>query len=525
MKLLQELAAAQAAQRPEAAAVADGPTVLSYGGLEALANRLARLLQEAGVRPGDRVALLLPKSALTIAAILATLKADAVYVPIDTKSPVRRAARMLRACEPRVVLASRRTAPLLAALAYDRALGSARVGWMEQDAADAPVAPAFHAGHAASMPDGPPAWTNGPDALAYILFTSGSTGEPKGVPITHANVMHFVRWAIAYFGIQPGERLSGHAPLHFDLSTFDVYGSFAAGATLYPVPTGLSLLPHKLLDWVERNELTQWFSVPSLLAYVDRFDLLRPGDLPSLRRLLWCGEVFARAPLARWMQRLPHVTFTNLYGPTEATVASSYHTLRSIPREEEDVPIGRACDGEELLVLDESLQPVAPGTIGDLYIAGVGLSPGYWRDEAKTREAFLELPAGPRTGLRVYRTGDLARVDDDGLVHFVGRIDSLIKSRGYRIELGEIEEAVYTISGIRECAVVGLPTEGFEGTAIACAYSAAGGAEPLEGQLRAALAQSLPDYMLPTRWLRLEKLPTNPNGKIDRRRVRELLEA
>ena len=175
-------------------------------------------------------------------------------------------------------------------------------------------------------------------------------------------------------------------------------------------------------------------------------------------------------------------------------------------------------------MLDEELRPVPDGEVGDLYIAGVGLSPGYWRDEAKTREVFIEPASGPAAGRRLYRTGDLAWVDPQGLVHFVGRTDSLIKSRGYRIELGEIEQALYSVTGIRECAVLGIRTDGFEGTAIACAYSA-GGSDAPEGHLRAALAKALPDYMLPTRWLRLEKLPTNANGKIDRRRVKELLEA
>jgi acyl-coenzyme A synthetase/AMP-(fatty) acid ligase len=219
------------------------------------------------------------------------------------------------------------------------------------------------------------------------------------------------------------------------------------------------------------------------------------------------------------MRRLPHVRFTNLYGPTEATIASSYHTLDAIPADEtQPVPIGKACAGEELLVLDEHLAPTPPGEIGDLYIGGVGLSPGYWRDDAKTRAAFLPNPRSPG-GERIYRTGDLARVDDDGVVHFLGRTDSQIKSRGYRIELGEIESALNAVEGVRECAVVGVDSDGFEGTAICAAYVAGGGLEP--PQLKGALAASLPSYMLPARWMGLDALPKNQNGKIDRPELRK----
>jgi acyl-coenzyme A synthetase/AMP-(fatty) acid ligase len=271
--------------------------------------------------------------------------------------------------------------------------------------------------------------------------------------------------------------------------------------------------------FIRDHELTQWFSVPSVLTYVARFDAVAEGDFPSLERLLWCGEVLPTPVLCHWMRRLPHVRFTNLYGPTEATIASSYHTLDAIPADEtQPVPIGKACAGEELLVLDEHLAPTPPGEIGDLYIGGVGLSPGYWRDDAKTRAAFLPNPRSPG-GERIYRTGDLARVDDDGVVHFLGRTDSQIKSRGYRIELGEIESALNAVEGVRECAVVGVDSDGFEGTAICAAYVAGGGLEP--PQLKGALAASLPSYMLPARWMGLDALPKNQNGKIDRPELRK----
>jgi amino acid adenylation domain-containing protein len=354
----------------------------------------------------------------------------------------------------------------------------------------------------------------GPDDMAHILFTSGSTGTPKGVVITHAMVTAFVDWAVRHFGTTADDRISGHPPLHFDLSTFDIYATLSAGAELHLVPGELSMNPRKLAAMIRDSQLTQWFSVPSVLTYMAKFDAVEQHDFPHLERLLWCGEVLPTPVLVHWMKRLPHVTFTNLYGPTEATIASSYYTLPSCPTDEtQPIPIGRACEGEELLVLDSSLAPLPPGEIGDLYIGGVGLSPGYWRDEEKTAAAFVT----DGRGRRIYRTGDLAQVDDAGDFHFLGRADSQIKSRGYRIELGEVETALSAIPEVRECAVVGLDTGGFEGTAICCAY--AGDIEQVE--LRKRLTESLPSYMLPARWLVLDELPKNVNGKIDRRALRE----
>jgi acyl-coenzyme A synthetase/AMP-(fatty) acid ligase len=237
--------------------------------------------------------------------------------------------------------------------------------------------------------------------------------------------------------------------------------------------------------------------------------------------VLFCGEVLPTPTLIHWMEHLPHVQFTNLYGPTEATIASSYYTVPECPAlNTEPIPIGTACSGEELLVLDEELKPVPDGEIGDLYIGGVGLSPRYWRDEEKTRAAFVPDPRADDPGTRIYRTGDLANVGSDGLVYFHGRADSQIKSRGYRIELGEIETALNALEFLQESAVVGVETGSFEGTVICCAYAPVHesiDADRLTDELRPVL----PGYMIPTRWLSLGELPKNVNGKIDRRVLKE----
>ena len=524
--LLQQYLAEQAARDPNAVALVMGNDHITYGDLEADSNRLAHLLREGGCQPGDRVVLLLPKSPAAITAMLAVLKAGCAYVPIDTDSPAARVHHIIRASEPRLLLSGPAATKLLDGLAETGALTPAmRVGSVEEQHVEGQgYRSMFAAADWAHHDPSPPPVGTTPHDPAHILFTSGSTGVPKGVVITHANVTAFVDWANGYFKMGPDDRWSAHPPLHFDLSTYDIYGTLASGGQLHLMSSSLNLLPHKLADFIRRSELTRWFSVPSTLTFMTKFGVIAQDDFPTLTKLIWCGEVLPTAVLRELMRLLPHVEFTNLYGPTEATIASSFYTVPERPADDADhVPIGVACDGEELLILDEHRQPVAEGEIGDLYIGGVGLSPGYWRDEEKTRAVFVQDPRSADPDARIYRTGDLARWDATGQVQFLGRVDSQIKHRGYRIELGEIETAFNALDAVRECAVVGIETGGFEGTAICCAYATdVDGLQP--AALRLAVQDRLPVYMLPSRWRALDRLPKNANGKIDRKALKEWFE-
>jgi amino acid adenylation domain-containing protein len=523
-RLLQSWVTQQAETRPDATAIVMGSDKLTYRQLEISSNQLAHLLLQSGCKKGDRVCILMPKSPAAIVSMIAILKAGGMHVPIDTATPAARIRHILDSCENRLILAAGRVGSLLEELLTDDQLRvRTSVGWLDPQAPSVTnFTPEFSLADLNATSSRAIPQQSTPDDGSHILFTSGSTGVPKGVVITHSNVTTFVAWALKHYGIDHTDRFSGHTPFHFDLSTFDIFGAITAGAQLHLVPAETALLPPKLAEFIRDSGLTQWFSVPSVLNYLAKFNAVRQNDFPALRRVLWCGEVLPTPALIYWMERLPKARFSNLYGPTEATIASSFYDVTICPTDPKSaIPIGTSCDGEQLLVLDDKLQPVAPREIGNLYISGAGLSPGYWRDPDKTAAAFLRDPHNGDPEGRLYRTGDLAWQDENGLVYFVGRADTQIKVRGYRIELGEIETALNSMGKLQECAVVAIPTDNFGGWMICCAYVVRAGDDINLNALREHLKKLVPNYMLPARWMAFETLPKNSNGKIDRPRLKE----
>ncbi|WP_338597083.1 amino acid adenylation domain-containing protein [Saccharopolyspora sp. SCSIO 74807] len=518
--LLDQAVSQQATARPESIAVVDGAATTSYGQLEDRSSRFANLLRERGIRAGDRVAMLLPRSAEALVVLLGVLKAGAIYVPLDPASPALRLADVLRRCG---------TAALLAHEHHQEHAG-ATLQLLES--ADRPrtwwIGSGFGEGRGhicardLAATSAEPVAGRSPEDLAYIFFTSGSTGRPKGVPITHASAAHFVDWAVRHFGLLPEDRTSGHAPLHFDMSVWDAFSTFGAGAQLHLVPAEANQLPNSLAEFIRESALTRWLSVPSVLTAMVARNVVGQHDFPALRTIIWAGDALAPADLRHLMERLPHVGFTNVYGATEGAIASTVHDVADIAECAEPIPLGRAIDGEELLVLSATGRPAGVGEVGELCIGGVGLTPGYWDDPATTEQSFVQHP--PSSGRRWYRTGDLARVDAGGVHHFHGRSDRQIKSRGYRIELDEIALALNEFEDLADSAVVSVHVGGFERNRICAAYVPKDGPPARPAELRKRLAESLPAYMLPARWKELEAMPRNQNGKIDHQALRDLFQ-
>ncbi len=504
-------------EAPGRVAIVDGEHKISYGELASLARRLGNTLAAAGVREGDHVAVFVPKSASAVATFLGCLASGAAYVPVDLASPAERLARMMKVANPTAAIVDPTAANLFSEVRDLLPEWSPVVGTIERGLG---VEPDFGPDEIAAAPEHPVPLSVGAGAVAHILFTSGSTGMPKGVAVTHANVRHFIDWAIDYFDIGEDDRCSGHAPFHFDLSTFDIYGTLCAGAELHLVDASLNLLPPKLAAFIDERELTQWFSVPTVLTQLVASGSVAEGGFPALRRLLWCGEAIPVTTLRELMLRLPDIEFTNLYGPTEATIASSYLTVPEVPEPDlTSVSIGVAIPGEGLTIVDEELRPVARGETGQLAISGAGLTNGYWEDGARTAAAFV--PYGPDGG-RLYLTGDLARIQSDGQLYLVGRFDQQIKSRGHRIELGEIEAAFHRLDAVRMAVVVAVDLGDGEGPIICCALVLDPAAQELGvREIRKQLADIVPRYMVPREWKIVEELPVNPNGKADRRAIRE----
>ena len=501
-------------------AVACAGRSLTYGALEEESNRLAHLLRREGVRPGDRVGIYLNKSVDTVLGIFAILKAGAAYVPVDPQAPAHRLGLILQNCGTRHLLST--AAKASSAMAERSDLwGVECVILMEADAAAAPVASsavrwrrrADSANESAAPPDNPAIETD----LAYILYTSGSTGIPKGVMIAHRTALTFIDWAAECFGIGPEDRLSNHAPFHFDLSVFDLFVSVKVGATVHLVPESMAFFPGDLVRFIEANRITVWYSVPSALTLLVLHAKLAPGRLPDLRAVLFAGEVFPSKYLRALIPALPRARFYNLYGPTETNVCTFYEVERP-PADDAPIPIGKACANTEVFALNEQHQRVGVGEEGILYARGACIMKGYWGLPQKTAEAMSEWTDASGHSERIYRTGDLVVLGEDGNYRFLGRRDHMVKSRGYRIELGEVETALYSFPGVQEAVVVPVPDEQI-GHRLRASVVLAAGCATSAGELAGHCARRIPKYMIPESIDFRDSLPKTSTGKIDRQRL------
>jgi amino acid adenylation domain-containing protein len=515
MRLVSDLVRQAAERIPDRPALVMESARLTYGELEAASNRFARSLRAHGVKRGDRVALWMPKRPEAVVAIVGIMKAGAAYVPIDPGAPAERLAYICRNCAVAgMVTCVDRMATLAAALGAEAPAPPVWLVDAGAAGAAADLLPAVSWGAvAAERPDAPGGDAH-PDDLAYILYTSGSTGVPKGVMHSHASALGFVEWAAETFALRTDDRLANFAPFHFDLSTFDLFSGFCAGAAVYPVPPRRAAFPSAVARFVCGERLTVWYCTPSTLALLVGHGGLAGQDLSALRVLLFAGEVMPVKLLRRLMEIAPRARFANLYGPTETNVCTWYE-VATPPAGDAPLPVGRPCCGDEGFLLDEAFAPVEDGDLGELWVRGPTVMLGYWGLAEQTARVLRPLELGGRVA-PTYRTGDLVRRHPDGNLEFVGRRDHQVKTRGYRVELGEIEAVLLRHPAVHEAVALAIPDEEITNR-LRAVVVLRDGAEASEADLKDHCGRLVPRYMVPDSIESRTDLPRTTSGKVDRR--------
>jgi amino acid adenylation domain-containing protein len=504
-----------AAVCPERTALRVNDRAVTFEQLESRSNQLARFLGASGLRRGDRVGLYLPKSVESIVGIFGILKAGGIYVPLDPQAPVERIGYMINDCGIRYLITTNKLrmiservviptveVMLLTDTATHDCLKIQTVAWENIESESTSVLPQ-------SMIS---------NDVAYLLYTSGSTGRPKAVVISHENALTFVRWCIKEFRLCREDRVSNHAPLHFDLSVFDVYGSIGSGATLYMLSEDAIPFPTSVAAFVKMHQITVWYSVPSALVnLIVRTDMC---SFASVRLILFAGEVFPGKYIRKLIAAVPQAELYNLYGPTETNVCTYARLEPAEIARMASIPIGKACANIEVFAVDEKGEKARPGGVGELYVRGPSVTSGYWGDPEKTKEVLVRNPFQRHFEEKVYRTGDWVRQADNGNYWFLGRRDRLCKIRGYRIELAEVESTLLTHASVKEAAVVVIGGQDSENRLKAVVV-------PHESvsltavEIRQHCARQLPRYMVPEVIEICEQLPRISNGKVDRMRLEQ----
>jgi amino acid adenylation domain-containing protein len=497
---------ASAARFPDRVAVIDSSgDALTFRALNDRACRIAGFLQDRGIAPGDRVGLTMPKTSDAMAAVFGVLKARAAYVPVDWSGPTERVRSILTDCKVRAVFLDRRRTDLVADVETVILVGPDTGSVLPCSASrlfewDAVLE------HTASRTGSAGRKS---DDLAYILYTSGSTGIPKGVMLTHRNATSYVDWCSEVFTPNEEDRFSSHAPFYFDLSILDIYVPIKHGASVHLIADELGKTPKELVRFIADRELTVWYSTPAILGLLAEFGDMARHDLSRLRVVLFAGEVFPVKQLRRLTSLLPSPAYYNLYGPTETNVCTFARIPTPIPEDRSaPYPIGWPCSHCSAMVLDGEGRPAETGEEGLLYIAGPSVFSGYWGRPVETAAVFLELD-----GTRWYNTGDVVKQDGSDGFLYAGRRDRMVKRRGYRIELGEVESCLYKHPAITGAAVVAVPhTE--TGVRIV-AYLVTPKSRPSIVEMKAFCHQYLPSYMNPDVFIFADELPRTPTNKVD----------
>lgn len=485
---------------PDKTAFAEEEKAVTFGELQRQAKALATQMLDNGLFKKP-VVVYMKKGVDVLVSFMGAAYSCNFYSPIDVDMPASRVNKILEVLKPALVIT---TAALKETfLNYDYQGGFL----LFEEACHADI----------SEEKIEAARRRGIDTdLLYVLFTSGSTGVPKGVTITHRSVIDYIDWVTETFDITEKDSFGNQAPFYFDNSILDIYSTLKSGATTWIIPKNLFAQPVLLLEYLKEKKINTIFWVPSALIVVAKLKAFRNVDLSdTLKRVLFCGEVMPNKQLNVWRKFLPGVLYANLYGPTEITDACTYYIVDREFSDDEPLPIGIPMANTDIIILNEKDEPVTGNEVGELCVRGTSLSMGYYNNPEKTREAFVQNPLNPFVPETIYRTGDLVKYNEYGEIIYLSRKDFQIKHMGHRIELGEIETAVSSLEEISLCCC--LYDEKKQKIVLF-----------LEGELEKAyinerISKLVPEYMLPNKVISLPHMPINANGKIDRVKLKELL--
>ncbi len=485
---------------PEKAALCDENEKLTYRQYHDLAVGLADIICTKNAGRKKPVVVYLEKSVKMLVSFMGIAYSGDFYSPIDVDMPEQRASKILEFLQPSLAITTRALEERFRKLNF-----TGEVVFYED------IIPKAASGQVSEALRG----IIDTDLL-YVLFTSGSTGVPKGVSISHKSVIDYTDWVTEEFEISPDDCFGNQAPFYFDNSILDIYSCMKTGATLYIIPQTLFFKPLKLLEYLSNNRINTIFWVPSAMIMISKLNALKSFDLSNvLKRVLFCGEVMPNKQLNVWRRYLPNTLFANLYGPTEITDACTFYIVDRPFADDEPLPIGKPMRNTEILVLNEKNELVTGDESGELCVRGVSLAKGYYNNPQKTAEAFVQNPLNTAYPEIIYRTGDIVKYNEYGELMYLSRKDFQIKHHGYRIELGEIETAVSSLPDVNECCclydekrsrIVLLSDRNFT-------------PETLNQQLKPLI----PEYMIPGKIVYMEKLPHNANGKIDRVKLKEFI--
>lgn len=480
---------------PDKIAIIDKERTITFGQLRYKALSLAEIIVNKGLFK-EPIAIAMPKSIDVIVCFLGIAYSGNFYSVIDVEMPLARQKKIIETLEPKLIITLQNGVKMETTdiFQYDffqlNLSCENKVIEQRERTCDAD--------------------------LLYVLFTSGSTGDPKGVTITHQSVADYIDWVQETFKIEWTDSFGNQAPFYFDNSILDIYSMVKTGASLHIIPQSLFSQPVLLLEYLKENRITTIFWVPSALIIVANLHALKKVDLTNtLKRVLFCGEVMPNKQLNMWRKWIPDILYANLYGPTEITDACTCYIVDREFEDQEPLPIGKPSKNTSILVLNENNELVKDGEAGELCVRGTSISKGYYNNSKRTSEVFIQNPLNDKYIEYIYRTGDLVKYNEYGELLYISRKDFQIKHMGHRIELGEIETIVSGVEGIQQCCCVYDDCK----KRIVLFYKGETERESIIQEMK----KKLPQYMIPGKFIRIEKMPMNANGKIDRKRLQEMI--